>query len=189
VDGGRVVDGVGGTSGPIGLRSPGALDGEVAFLAGAVPKSFLFFGGVSAVAGTPEASVESLARPASPRGRVAWEALLEGVVKTVAALAVAAPRAREVVLSGRLAGVAGVVDELARRLAPLLGGAAVRLLGGFAAVAKHGAQGAALLADGLAGGAAAPIVDSLGIREAGGTVLDNLYVLSPAAARRRLGVA
>jgi hypothetical protein len=32
-------------------------------------------------------------------------------------------------------------------------------------------------------------VDALGIREACGTVLDHLYVISPAAARARLGIA
>ena len=186
---GRVVDGVGGSSGPIGVRAPGALDGEVAFLAGTVPKSLLFTGGAAWVAGEPGADAARLAAPRTPRGRTAWEALLEGAVKTVAALAVAAPSPREIVLSGRLAGVAGVADELARRLATVVRGAELRVLAGFAGVAKQGAQGAALLADGLAGGAAAPIVEALGIRAASGTVLDHLHVIAPATARRRLGVA
>src|SRR5690348_15034504 len=38
VDGGRIVDGLGGSSGPMGMHAAGALDGEVAFLAGEVPK-------------------------------------------------------------------------------------------------------------------------------------------------------
>jgi predicted butyrate kinase (DUF1464 family) len=63
------------------------------------------------------------------------------------------------------------------------------VLTGFAAVAKQAAQGAALLADGLTGGRSAALVDRLGIREASGTVLDQLYVISPAAARARLGIA
>jgi len=67
-------------------------------------------------------------------------------------------------------------------------GGTVEVLSGFGAVAKHAAQGAALLADGLAGGSAAPLVGALGIREATGTVLDYLYVISPEAARRRLGI-
>jgi predicted butyrate kinase (DUF1464 family) len=45
------------------------------------------------------------------------------------------------------------------------------------------------LADGLAGGAHQRLVDRLGIREAKGTVLDHLYFISPAAARRRLGLS
>jgi predicted butyrate kinase (DUF1464 family) len=62
------------------------------------------------------------------------------------------------------------------------------MLSGFANVAKHAAQGAALLADGLAGGSAEALVQNLGIREATGTVLDHLYVISPETARKRLGV-
>ena len=65
----------------------------------------------------------------------------------------------------------------------------MHVLTGFAAVAKQAAQGAALLADGLAGGSSAALVEALGIREAHGTVLDHLYVISPAQARVRLGIA
>jgi predicted butyrate kinase (DUF1464 family) len=64
----------------------------------------------------------------------------------------------------------------------------VHVLTGFAPIAKHAAQGAALLADGLAGGRSAPLVAALGIREAHGTVLDHLYVISPSDARARLGI-
>src|SRR5205085_11861467 len=100
---------------------------------------------------------------------------------------VSVPRAREVILSGRLARVGGVRSELARRLAGVASGS-LHVLTGFASVAKHAAQGAALLADGLAGGRSAAIVDALGIREARGTVLDHLYVISPATARARIGI-
>lgn len=184
---GQIVDGMGGTSGPLGLRAAGALDGEVAFLAGSVSKDMLFSGGAGAIAGDPEASAERMANPVTARGRVAWTAYLESVVKAVAALSVAAPEAREVIVSGRLARVAGVRDELARGLARA-NPVSVHALSGFAAVAKHAAQGAALVADGLAGGASAELVDALGIRDARGTVLDHLYVISPDAARARLGI-
>src|SRR5207247_343071 len=51
VAGGRIVDGVGGSSGPLGFRAAGALDGEVAYLAGAVPKQLLFGGGAGGPVG------------------------------------------------------------------------------------------------------------------------------------------
>jgi predicted butyrate kinase (DUF1464 family) len=66
--------------------------------------------------------------------------------------------------------------------------APVRRLLGFAREVKGAAQGAALIADGLAGGASAPLVDALALRDASGTVLDHLYVITPDAARRRLGL-
>jgi predicted butyrate kinase (DUF1464 family) len=67
-------------------------------------------------------------------------------------------------------------------------GRTVKILSGFATVAKHAAQGAALIADGLAGGRASALVERMGIREASGTVLDHLYAISPQVARQRLGI-
>ena len=182
---GRVVDGVGGTSGPIGVRSAGGLDGEVAFLMGRVTKDALFHGGGGSVAG--EDGLEWTVEPRTPRAHSAWAAYLEGAVKAVLTMAVAAPQAREVVLSGRVA-TTTVREALGQRLAAVMPGLSVRVLEGLGTGAKHAAQGAALMADGLAGGHAAPIVDRLGIRTASGTVLDHLVVITPEAARRRLGV-
>jgi hypothetical protein len=45
------------------------------------------------------------------------------------------------------------------------------------------------MADGLAGGPLAAAIMVLGIRTAQGSVLDNLYLTSPSAARKRLGIA
>jgi predicted butyrate kinase (DUF1464 family) len=188
VERGRIVDGVGGTSGPLGLRAAGAFDGEVAFLAGSIPKNLLFSGGVATIAGTPDAEAEVLSAPGTIRGRLAWEAYVESAAKAVAALTVSAPAPREVILSGRLARVASVRDELVHRLGQAIGDSPVHVLNGFAAVTKQAAQGAALIADGLAGGRSAPLVEALGIRDAHGTVLDHLHVISPAAARARLGI-
>jgi predicted butyrate kinase (DUF1464 family) len=55
-------------------------------------------------------------------------------------------------------------------------------------VSRQAAQGAALIADGLAGGRFKPLVDALGLRDASGTVLDHLYVICPDTARARLGL-
>ena len=175
VDRGQIVDGLGGTSGPIGWQAAGALDGEVAFLAGTVDKALLFGGGAETVAGSPPGA----------RG-LAIAAYVEGAVKAVAQLRTSAPEADEVLVSGRGAADGGLLERLA---AALSGVAAVRRLEGFALVAKHGAQGAALVADGLAGGRHEALLNRLRIREARGTVLDHLYVITPAAARRRLGLA
>lgn len=188
VEEGCIVDGLGGSSGPLGAASCGALDGEVAFLAGQVSKQMLFSGGALAVAGIPEARAEAIAEVTTPARQKALEAYLESIVKAVAALAVSAPSARVVVLSGRLAKVTTIRGGLMSRLSRVIPGVTIELLSGLASVAKHAAQGAALLADGLAGGSAAPLVDALGLRDAKGTVLDHLYVISQETARRRLGL-
>jgi predicted butyrate kinase (DUF1464 family) len=64
--------------------------------------------------------------------------------------------------------VPGVVEALAERLASV---APVRAIEGVAA-----AHGAAVLADGLAGGPYAPLVERLAIADAAGTALDHLRV-------------
>jgi predicted butyrate kinase (DUF1464 family) len=174
VEHGQVVDGVGGTSGPIGWQAAGALDGEVAFLAGEVTKAVLFQGGVT-----------SLLQRHPGRRSLALDAYLEGAVKVAGQLSRSAPSADEILLSGRMAGQLEIRERITADLADL---ASVGLLGGFAAQVKQGAQGAALMADGLTGGSQRPLIDRLRIREARGTVLDHLVVITPEAARRRLGI-
>jgi predicted butyrate kinase (DUF1464 family) len=185
VQGGRVVDGLGGTSGPIGARAAGALDGEVAFLMETVSKGTLFEGGAASVAGGDAArwAVE----PRDVRSQRAWDAYVEGAAKAAAALLVSAPSADAVLLSGRFA-TEPVREALAARMAGLCPSLEVRGLTGIAVAATHAAQGAALMADGLAGGRLRPVVERLGLRDATGTVLDHLRVVPPETARRRIGL-
>ena len=49
-------------------------------------------------------------------------------------------------------------------------------------------EGAALIANGLAGGACTELVATLGIRDASGSVLDHLYIITAEHARERLGL-
>ena len=174
VDRGQIVDGLGGTSGPLGWRAAGALDGEVAFLAGRVDKGMLFHGGA-----------ETIAQSGREARGLALRAYVESAAKAVAQLRVSAPRADEVLVSGRGAEDADLLARLQRWLS---GAATVRRLEGFALAAKQGAQGAALLADGLAGGRHEALVKRLRIGEAHGTVLDHLHLITTATARRRLAL-
>ncbi|HUR93819.1 MAG TPA: DUF1464 family protein [Gemmatimonadales bacterium] len=172
---GQLVDGVGGTSGPLGWRAAGALDAEVAYLAGEVTKAAIFQGGVTTVVEHDVALAP-----------VALEAYVESAARAARQLLSATPRADEIVLSGRMAADPTVREAIAPALATM---AQVRMLTGFAAHARQGAQGAALIADGLMGGKQRAMVERLRIKEASGTVLDHLYVITPAEARRRLGLA
>lgn len=174
VERGQVVDGIGGTSGPIGWRAAGALDGEVAYLAERVTKAALFQGGITSLLERDPAS-----RP------VGIEAYVEGAVKAVRQLRCSAPSADEILLSGRQSAETEIRYRFAAELADI---GPVHLLAGFAAHARQGAQGAALLADGLAGGSNRELIDRLRIREARGTALDHLLFVSPAEARHRLGI-
>jgi predicted butyrate kinase (DUF1464 family) len=174
IDGGRIVDGLGGSCAPIGARSCGALDAEVAYLLGtALSKATVFSGGALDPDGELDLSdpraVDALR--ADPRSREGWLALEEGAAKAALALTVSVPRPHEIVVCGRLARAPGVLDALTERLAGI---AVVRTATGLGTRAKTAAQGAALLADGLAGGRYAPLVERLRLREASGTVLDHL---------------
>jgi predicted butyrate kinase (DUF1464 family) len=185
VSGGNVVDGIGGTSGPIGAGSAGALDGEVALLAGEISKALLFQGGVATIFGESSGIWNRLDDSTDPRARAARAAFIEGAEKAVAMLAVSVPQPHEIIISGRAARVESIERELSDRLARY---APVRLLQGSARVAKQAAEGAAIIANGLAGGSCMELVTSLGIRDATGSVLDHLYVITPEQARERLGL-
>jgi predicted butyrate kinase (DUF1464 family) len=154
VQGGQVVDGIGGTSGPPGWRSGGAWDGEAAYLLSPLAKQDLFTGGV-------------LSQPDAADGQLLFR---EALLKAVAGLQAVTPF-RHVVLSGRLLEcepdfVVAVAADLARL-------AKVEHLESLpGAWVKHAAQGAALVADGLADGRSAPLVEQLALRQAAGTILD-----------------
>jgi predicted butyrate kinase (DUF1464 family) len=174
IDRGRIVDGLGGSCAPIGGRSCGALDAEVAYLLGAtLSKETVFSGGALDPRGELDLSAPGALETlrGDPGQREGWLALEEGAVKAALALMASVPALREILVTGRLAGAPGLLDALAERLA---GVATVRTVTGLGPRAKTAAQGAAVLADGLAGGRYAPLVEWLRLREAGGTALDHL---------------
>ena len=169
VGAGQIVDGLGGSAGPIGARACGALDAEVAYLLGAaLSKRTVFSGGALDPDGELDLSrgLEELRR--NPDHREGWLALEEGAAKAALALTASAPAPREVLVTGRLTQAPGLVEALGERLAGI---APVRPVSGVAA-----AHGAAVLADGLAGGRYAPLVERLGVAGASGSVLDHLRV-------------
>jgi len=171
IAGGQIVDGMGGSSGPIGMRAAGALDGELAYLLGQMlRKNTLFTGGALDPTGAVElGDLEALWRaPAYAEG---WAALLEAAAKAIRGLLVSVPAPLEIVVSGRLARLPDVIANLSsslRDVAPV-----TALVGNRASAA---AWGAALLADGLVGGRNAGLVDALQLKKAGGSALDHLRV-------------
>ena len=179
VDAGKVVDGIGGTSGGIGFLSMGAMDAELAYLLAGFYKEFMTSRGASFLAGGGTGIMpEDLATHDDAR-----HALIEGAVKNVLALT-ASVTPEEVLLSGRLSGIPQIREELTERLERF---SSVRLLKGFpgAVVAKESAQGAALIAEGLLHGMYADIVKVMEIEQSRGTVLDyvprDVANLSPVA--------
>ncbi len=174
IAGGKIIDGIGGTifPGP-GYLTIGAMDLEIAHTLGSFSEAQLGFGGIAYAAGEvmpPEEYVKQLDKV---RFASAWNSLVEGVVKAVAMeLTVFDATPAELILSGRLTRVPGMFERLTERLNQFE--IPVRRLAGYAKASKEAAQGAALLASGLAGGTYSDLVDTLELRGATGTVLDHV---------------
>ena len=168
VDGGRIVDGLGGSAGPIGARACGALDAEVAYLLGrALSKRTVFSGGALDPRGELDLSAGLAELRRDPRHREGWLALEEAAL----ALTASAPAPREILVAGRLAHAPDLIEALHARLAAV---APVRAVAGVGVDASAAAHGAAVLADGLAGGRYAALVERLGVADASGSALDHL---------------
>jgi predicted butyrate kinase (DUF1464 family) len=153
IERGRLVDASAGTRGPLGLRSGGCWDGEVAYWRGPLSKDDLFRGGLADL------------------GALGPDALRESLVKHLAGLQAVTPFER-IYLSGR-----GLEQpEIAQLAAAALGrfGRVAPLPSLDGAWVKHAAQGSALLADALAGGQHARIAESLRLAAASGSVWDAL---------------
>ncbi len=160
---GKIADGIGGSSGNIGFLSLGGMDAELAYLLGGFDKELIFRGGVEMLAKKPEKLMEN---------EDALNAYLEGAIKDILTLT-ASVKPQEILVSGRISRVKGIFNELKKRL-----DFPVRILEGFPVKnVKEAAQGAALIANGLAGGRYSELIDVMQIREAKGTSLD--YILLP----------
>lgn len=175
VNGGQVVDGIGGSSGNIGYLSLGCMDAELAYLLGSFDKELIFRGGVESIAHAPEQLMEN---------ETAREAYLESAIKDVLSLT-ASVRPEEILVSGRLSKVPGMLEELGKRL----GVAPVRMVEGIGVKSiKEAAHGAAVIADGLAGGKYSKLIDVMKIREAKGTALDYTLLPEIEALKKEYGV-
>jgi predicted butyrate kinase (DUF1464 family) len=153
VENGRLVDAAAGTRGPLGLRSQGSWDGEVAYWRSPLSKNDLFRGGVADL------------------GENGHDALRESLAKHIGALQSITAFER-LYLSGRgLAQpeIAALVEQAASRF-----GATIPLSNLPGAWVKHAAQGSAILADSLAGGRFGRLAESLQLTSAAGSVWDVL---------------
>ena len=171
VDGGKIVDGLGGTSGGPGFITLGSMDSELAVRLGRFPGVVLFSGGAKDASGKDDLTPEELAREHC-KYSPAWNMLLESIVKGVAAIMVAVEKPREILLSGRLSGIPEIAETLTAKLSKF---GKVRKVGRQAGVAKEAAEGAYIIGEGLLGGKYKGIVDCLGLRGARGTMHD--YIL------------
>ncbi|MCE8429348.1 MAG: DUF1464 family protein [Candidatus Methanoperedens sp.] len=168
---GKIVDGIGGSSGNIGFLSMGCMDAELAYLLDGFDKELIFKGGVATLARDPEELVNN---------ETAKNAYIEGAVKNILSLT-ASVKPEEILVSGRISKVSGVLQELKKRLDM----APVRKVDGFHTKnVKEAAEGAALIANGLAGGKYEPLIDVMELKKARGTSLDHILLPEIAAIKK-----
>jgi predicted butyrate kinase (DUF1464 family) len=172
VEGGKIVDGFGGTSGGPGFITLGSMDSELAVRLGKFPGIVLFSGGAKDASGKDDLTPEEMARERD-RYSGSWNMLLESILKGITAMMVAVDKPREILLSGRLIGIPEITEALTARLSQF---GRVRRVGRQARVAKEAAEGAYIIGEGLLGGKYKGIIDSLKLREASGTMFDHILL-------------
>lgn len=168
VEGGKIVDGLGGTSGGPGFITVGGMDAELAVRLGKFPGVVLFSGGAKDASDKEDLTPEEMARKPKKHS-ASWNMILESILKGIMAMTVAVNKPREILLSGRLSRIPEITEALTARLSPL---AKVRRVERKAKFAKEAAEGAYIIGEGLLGGEYRGIVDALKLKEASGTMYD-----------------
>jgi predicted butyrate kinase (DUF1464 family) len=188
VKNGKIVDGIGGSSGSMGFRSIGFMDSELAYLLSPIKKMDLYYGGVCSVSklGNYEPKLlVKLVKENDYNANLAWYAFHEGIEKSVVSILVSVKEPKEIILCGRLSRVKEFYSEVEKRLRNY---AKVKRIRGFARNAKEAAQGAALIADGLANGEFLRLIEVMRIRDSMGTSLDYIYHPQIKKVLRREGI-
>lgn len=170
VDNGMIVDGIGGSSGNIGFRAIGFMDSELAYLLSPMKKRLLLQGGLCSVAKVKNIKdFLKLFHEDDENALIAWKAFHEGIEKSVLSMLNSISNPKEIILSGRLVRIKEFYDEVKSRLSKY---ARVVRIKGIGKYAKESAQGAALIANGLAKGKYSKLVDTMKIKDSFGTCLD-----------------
>ncbi len=186
VKNGQIVDAMAGTAGFPSFLGMGFLDGELTYGLANTVKNFskltLFAGGAAAVAGFDTSKpLEEFIEDAKTSGKIkaGLDLMLESVVKDVASL-LPSVKPTEIVLSGRFSKIPQFYALAEKRLRGFFGEIGSKIdvvkLEGNAKIAKGAAEGAAILANGIAHGKYEPIVDVMRLRESKGGIFDHLYL-------------
>jgi predicted butyrate kinase (DUF1464 family) len=188
IENGKIIDGVGGTMGGTGYMGMGAMDGELAYaLANTIPdfsKLLLFDGGAAAIAtiNPQQVSIEEFISHArySEQMELAYSAMLEAILKDTYLMLSSVRKPTEILLSGRFTRIDHFVQDvrsvLQDHLSELGITAGIRTLTRTSGDVKEAAEGAAVIANGMAGGKYEELIETMELRKSSGGVFSHLYL-------------
>jgi len=177
IENGQVIDGIGGSN-IMGFRACGSLDGELAYLIKNIRKRNIYKGGVAYISGYSDLSLKEITLLAEKdeQTNIALKAYLASVKKAVFGISSSFSRTNkiiEILLAGRGANLAYFRKKMIEDLKDV---APVRVMRSFSQIAKRAAQGAAFIANGILGGRFEPIIKNLKIKDATGSILDDIFI-------------
>jgi predicted butyrate kinase (DUF1464 family) len=183
---GQIVDAIAGTAGFPSYLGMGFMDSELAYALASTIKDFskllLFSGGSASVANfDPFKPLEEFVKLAESDDQIkaGYTLMMESVIKDVAAL-LPSVKPREVILSGRFTKIREFLAMLKGRLYDFFDETGLKIdvnkLQSKAKVAKQAAEGAAMFANGIAGGRYKELIEVMKLKESEGTIFDNVYL-------------
>jgi predicted butyrate kinase (DUF1464 family) len=177
IENGQVIDGIGGSN-IMGFRACGSLDGELAYLIKNIKKKNIYRGGVSYIAGNQDLSLKEiiLLAKTDTQTNLALKAYISELTKAVYAISSSYSRKNkiiEILVAGRSSDLQYIVEIFKNTLNDFL---PVKIMRSYGHLSKHAAQGAAFIANGLLGGEFEPIINNIKIKDAKGSILDDIYI-------------
>ena len=174
---GQIIDGIGGTQGKAGFLACGGIDGELSYLLDGIYKKTIYSGGAAYVAGYGDLSPEEfiILANSDDKFKLAMDFFIESILKDINAMQISVKHPKEILLSGRFAKIDSFYKLIESQLSNI---APVHRMTGLPTVqiAKEAAQGAAIIANGLANGKFKSLIETMKLSDAKGTVLDYIYL-------------
>ena len=177
IENGQVIDGIGGSN-IMGFRACGSLDGELAYLIKNIKKKNIYRGGVSYIARNQDLSLKEIISLAKTDAQtnLALKAYISELTKAVYAISSSYSsknKITEILVAGRSSELQYIIEIFKNTLYDFL---PVKIMRSYGHLSKHAAQGAAFIANGLLGGEFEPIINNIKIKDAKGSILDDIYI-------------
>ncbi|MHA1700388.1 MAG: DUF1464 family protein [Promethearchaeota archaeon] len=178
IENGKIVNGIGGSCGCMGFQAAGGLDSEVAYLLDHISKKVIYHGGVNSIAGHDNLSPKELFLMAKKDSKIndALEGFFSELIQDIFSLIPSfenPSNIKEIIVSGRARNE--VKSGLSTRIPKILE-IPIRTANSKARISKIAAQGAAIIANGLAGGTYQQIIDVMGLRNSSRDLLSDIYI-------------